>query len=108
MDSIVGHISVDNDISGDCNFENCRDDTSATPDTYAPCVPSTTQQPPMTVVPTAPPPPPPPPPPPLPRYPSRDRDDVDGINELKLHLQPPAAILITTSTVEMDGGLTIE
>ncbi|WJX89997.1 hypothetical protein P8452_71944 [Trifolium repens] len=49
-----------------------RDGTSVAPDTYAPFVPSATQQPPATVVPTAPPPPPPPPTPPPPRYPSRD------------------------------------
>ncbi|CAJ2650750.1 unnamed protein product [Trifolium pratense] len=60
----IDPFGIDNDISSDCNFENCRDDTSATPDTYVPSVPITTQQPPVTVVPTAPPPP---------RYPSRDR-----------------------------------
>ncbi|CAJ2639186.1 unnamed protein product [Trifolium pratense] len=69
----IDPFGVDNDMSSDCNFENCRDGTSATPDTYAPLVPSATQQPPTTVVPTALPLPPPPPTPPPRRYPSRDR-----------------------------------
>jgi hypothetical protein len=69
----IDPFGVDNDISSDCNFENCRDGTSAAPDTYAPFVPSATQQPPATVVSTAPPPPPPSPTPPPSRYPSRDR-----------------------------------
>ncbi|PNX86333.1 hypothetical protein L195_g042411, partial [Trifolium pratense] len=70
----IDPFGLDDDISSDCNFENCRDGTSATPDTYVPSVPTTTQQPHMTVVPTAPPPSPPhPPPSPPPRYPLRDR-----------------------------------
>ncbi|CAJ2636330.1 unnamed protein product [Trifolium pratense] len=68
----IDPFGIDDDISSDCNFENCRDGTSATPDTYVPSAPTITQQPPVTVVPTAPPPTPPLPPPPS-RYPLRDR-----------------------------------
>ncbi|CAJ2652486.1 unnamed protein product [Trifolium pratense] len=68
----IDPFGIDDDISSNCNFENCRDGTSSTPDTYVPSAPTTTQQPPVTVVPTAPPPSPPLPPPP-PCYPIRDR-----------------------------------
>jgi hypothetical protein len=66
----IDPFGLDNNVSSDCNFENCRDDTTASPNIDIPLVPTATQQPPTTVDPPLIVEPPPPPPP---HYPSRDR-----------------------------------
>ncbi|WJX83120.1 hypothetical protein P8452_65802 [Trifolium repens] len=68
-------------LSTNSIISHIRDDTTASPNIDIPLVPTATQQPPTTVDPPLIVEPPPPP-----HYPSRDRDDVDGIDDLKLHL----------------------
>jgi hypothetical protein len=63
----IDPFGCNDNVSSNCNFENCRTDTTATPDTDIPLVPTATQEPPATVD-TLPPTPPPPP-----HYPSRSR-----------------------------------
>lgn len=41
--SNIDHFCIDNDISSECNFENCRDGCSASLDTHASFVPAATQ-----------------------------------------------------------------
>jgi transposase InsO family protein len=63
----IDPFGLDNNVSSDCNFENCRDGTTASPNIDIPLVPTATQQPPTTVDPPLIVEPPPP------HYPSRDR-----------------------------------